>query len=117
MRVDQKYAVWLADEGARAFLGIDTQQPQGRWVVLGECIGEEAGVGFWLRVDRIEQWLAMGDTRSVTVSPPDCLIPWAYVITIQALGKFEDLKVVAGFKTEAPTATTSKGTSRRRQSR
>jgi hypothetical protein len=100
MRVDQKYAVWLVDDAARAFLGIDTQQPQSRWVVLGQCIGEEAGVGFWLRIDHIEQWIAMGDTRTITVSPPECLIRWAHVITIQALEKFEDVKVVAGFKTE-----------------
>ena len=112
MRVDQKYAVWLADDVARAFLGIDTQQPQSRWVVLGQCIGEEASVGFWLRIDHIEQWIAMSDTRNITVSPPECLIRWADVITIQALEKFEDLKVVAGFKTEA--STTPKRASRRR---
>ena len=117
MRVDQKYAVWLADEGARAFLGIDARQPQSRWVVLGECTGEEAGVGFWLRVDHIEQWFAVGDTRSITVSPPDCLIRWGFVITIQALGNFEDLKVVTGFKPEAAPPTASKAASRRRQSR
>src|SRR5437763_3753078 len=99
MRVDQKYAVWLADDVARAFLGIDTQQPQSRWVVLGQCIGEEASVGFWLRIDHIEQWIAMSDTRNITVSPPECLIRWADVITIQALEKFEGVKVVAGFQT------------------
>jgi hypothetical protein len=112
MRVDQKYAVWLIDDAARAFLGIDTDHPQSRWVVLGQCIGEEAGVGFWLRIDHVEQWTAMGDTRNTTVSPPECLIRWAYVITIQALEKFEDLKAVAGFKTES--STTTKRTSRRR---
>jgi hypothetical protein len=113
MRIDQKYAVWLADDGARAFLGIDTDQPRSRWVVLGECIGEEAGVGFWLRVDHVEQWTATGDTRNITLAPPECLVSWAYVITVQALGKFEDLRV-AGFKTEAPPAPTPKRTSRRR---
>jgi len=66
-------------------------------VVLGDCTGEEGGVGFWLRVDHIEQWMAMGDSRTITVSPPDCLIPWNYVITVQALSQFKDLKV-SGFK-------------------
>jgi len=112
MRVDQKYAVWLADDAARAFLGIDTDQPPSRWIVLGQCIGEEAGVGFWLRIDHIEQWIAMGDARNINVSPPECLIRWDYVVTIQALEKFEDLKVVAGFKTEA--SITPKRASRRR---
>ena len=97
MKESQKYAVWLTDEAARAFLGIDTQHPQSRWIVLGDCTGEEAGVGFWLRVDHIEQWMAIGDTREITVTPPDCLIPWNYVITIQALAQFRDLKVT-GFK-------------------
>jgi hypothetical protein len=43
MQVGQRYAVWLDDQAARAFLGIDTEQPQSRWVALGECIGEEGG--------------------------------------------------------------------------
>ena len=97
MKESQKYAVWLTDEAARAFLGIDTQHPQSRWIVLGDCTGEEAGIGFWLRVDHIEQWMAIGDRREITVTPPDCLIPWTYVITIQALAQFKDLKVT-GFK-------------------
>jgi len=113
MRVDQKYAVWLRDDAARAFLGLDTEQPQSRWVVLGECTGEEGGVGFWLRIDHVEQWIAMGDTRKIAVSPPDCLIPWAYVITIQAVGNFDELKV-AGFKPEPSTAAAPKRASRRR---
>ena len=54
MREGQKYAVWFTDQAARAFLGIDTAQPQSRWVAFGECTGEESGVGFWLRVDHIE---------------------------------------------------------------
>src|SRR2546429_3307456 len=70
MKEGQKYAVWLTDEAARAFLGIDAKQPQSRWVVLGECTGEESGVGFWVHVDHIEQWMAVGDSRTITVSPP-----------------------------------------------
>src|SRR5205814_9404757 len=106
MRVDQKYAVWLADDVARAFLGIDTEQPQSRWVVPRQCIGEQASVGFWLRIDHIEQWIALSDTRNITVSPPECLIRWADVITIQAPEHFEDWKVLAGFNTEAPITPT-----------
>jgi hypothetical protein len=97
MKEGQKYAVWLTDEAARAFLGIDAKQPPSRWVVLGECTGEESGVGFWVHVDHIEQWMAVGDSRTITVSPPACLIPWRYVITIQGLSEFKDLKVT-GFK-------------------
>jgi hypothetical protein len=102
MQVNQKYAVWLDDQVARAFLGIDTEQPQTRWVALGECIGEEGGVGFWFRIDRIEQWTAIGETRLVSVSPPDCLIRWSDVITIQALGNIEELRV-SGFKMVSPS--------------
>ena len=36
MKESQKFAVWLTDDAARAFLGIDAQHPQSRWVVLGE---------------------------------------------------------------------------------
>jgi hypothetical protein len=97
MREGQNYAVWLNEEAAHAFLGIDTKQPQSRWVVLGECTGEEAGVGFWLNVDRIEQWTAMGNDKSIKVTPPGCLIPWSYVITVQAMGELKELKVT-GFK-------------------
>lgn len=89
----QKYAVWLTHAAALAFLGIDTAQPQSRWVVLGEYIGDELAVGLWLRVDHIEQWMAIGQEKSIVVTPPDCLIPWHYVVTVQALGKYEDLKV------------------------
>jgi hypothetical protein len=35
--------------------------------------------------------------KRLLVTPPDCLIPWTYVITIQALAQFKDLKVT-GFK-------------------
>jgi len=62
MKESQKYAVWLTDEAARALLGIDAQHPQSRWVVLGDCTGEETGVGFWLRVDHIEQWILHRDS-------------------------------------------------------
>jgi hypothetical protein len=95
MKDGQKYAVWFRDDAARAFLGLDTDQPQSRWVVLGECIGEEWRVGFWLRVDHIEQWTAMGRPKNIAISPPECLIPWSCVITIQALGQFDDLKPAA----------------------
>ena len=40
---------------------------------------------------------AVCTARRLAVSPPACLIPWSYVITIQALSEFKDLKVT-GFK-------------------
>src|SRR6266478_5102820 len=103
MQVGQKYAVWVDDQAARSFLGIDSEQPRSRWVALGECIGEEGGIGFWLRIDHIEQWTAMGETRLISVSPADCLIRWSDVITIQALGNIEELRV-SGFKIVSPPA-------------
>jgi hypothetical protein len=94
----QKYAVWISDEAARAFLGMDPAESASRWVILGKFLdAEETGVGFWLRIDHVEQWTGMGETVARTVQPPECLILWAYVITIPALEEFKDLKV-NGFK-------------------
>jgi hypothetical protein len=116
MQVGQKYAVWLHDQAARAFLGIDTEQPQSRWVALGECIGEEGGVGFWLRIDHLEQWTATGETRPISVSPADCLIRWSDVITIQALGNIEELRV-SGFRMVSPPTAKPSATHRPRRSK
>jgi len=87
METGKKYAVWLKDDHARAFVGVDpmTSRPStpSRWLVLGEFLGEET-TGFWLRVDHVEEWTAMSRIGQVFFSHPACLIPWHAIITVQA---------------------------------
>jgi hypothetical protein len=93
MEKNRKYTVWLTDQGGRAFMG-KPDQPESRWRVYGEYVGSEPGVGLWMHVEYVEQTTAMGEPRLFAVSPPVCLVPWTYVITIQLQGeKFEGVKV------------------------
>ncbi len=81
-----KHAIWIEDSAARAFLGLRaptaSSSRSSRWAIL-------------------QEWTHDGDTWKVTgtmhVTPPTCLVRWNFVITIQLLEKFEDLKV-AGFQ-------------------
>jgi hypothetical protein len=99
-----KHAIWIEDSAARAFLGLRaptaSSSRSSRWAILGEFI-EEATIGIWIHVDHVQEWTHDGDTWKVTgtmhVTPPTCLVRWNFVITIQLLEKFEDLKV-AGFQ-------------------
>jgi hypothetical protein len=95
MTKNQKVAVWLTRDAALAFLGIDTPQPQSRWVVFGKYLSTEASIGFWMRVDHVEQWTAMGFDKRIKFSHPDCLLFWDRIITIQALDKFEGFEAPA----------------------
>jgi len=93
MEKNRKYTVWLTDQGGRAFMG-KPDEPESRWRVYGEYVGNEPGVGLWLHVEYVEQTTAMGEPKLFAVSPPVCLIPWTFVITIQLQGeKFEGVKV------------------------
>src|SRR5467141_3525862 len=50
MEKNRKYTVWLTDQGGHAFMG-KPDEPESRWRVYGEYVGNEPGVGLWLHVE------------------------------------------------------------------
>jgi hypothetical protein len=100
-------AVWISDDGARAFLGLtETVESVSRWAVLCD-LQEESPIGIWVRVHEIQQWTPSGThkwkaIRSWHVTPPDCVLRWDFIITMQRNVNFEELEP-PGFKpTETP---------------
>jgi hypothetical protein len=86
MEKNRKYTVWLTEPGGRAFMG-KPDEPESRWRLYGHYVGDEPGIGFWLKVEYVEQTTAMGEPKLFSVSPPVCLIPWTLVITHPAAGR------------------------------
>ena len=87
MHKEKRYTIWITDEAARSFLGIDPQPSDAkfntRWYIDGVYQGSEDPAGFWTRIARVVEWSATGAARTWEVSPADCLILWRSVITIQ----------------------------------
>jgi hypothetical protein len=44
-------AVWLRDDAARQIVGAQPSEQASRWVVKGVRVGDELGVGFWLKAE------------------------------------------------------------------
>jgi len=87
MEPRQQVALWLHDDAAKLFLGLDTKHPVSRWVVVGEVLDLTSPIGLWLDVFFVEERrpLAKGKTKRVRydVKPGQCLIRWEYIISAQ----------------------------------
>jgi hypothetical protein len=79
-------------------LGYDPSlQSQGRWAVICD-LQEHLPIGIWVRVHEVQEWTPTGKLhewkmiRTWKVSPPDCLLRWEFIVTIQRNVNLEDLK-------------------------
>lgn len=91
--------VWIYDDAARLFLGL--QRPEDevrRWAILGTVDREQAGVGVWLAIARLEERSGHEVTKVWTIQSEVCLIPWRFIITAQLLDKVTSETKVTGFQ-------------------
>jgi hypothetical protein len=78
--------LWIFDEAARLFLGLHCPKDEVcRWAIIGTVDREQAGVGVWLDITRLEERQGNDVTKVWTVQPSVCLIRWNYIITAQLL--------------------------------
>jgi hypothetical protein len=99
----QYLGLWLYDDAARLFLNLPrkaSKQQASRWLVLG-LVEDEAPVGLWISVDKIEERTPDGQrvSKKWAVTPPICLVRWEFVIHAQLFGKSDDTQVI-GFRAE-----------------
>jgi hypothetical protein len=91
MQPNQKVAIWIHDEAAKLFLGLESDRPASRWAVVGTVLPEmESPIGVWVDVAHVEERRTnamTGERTKVawTVQPGQCLIRWDYIITAQVL--------------------------------
>jgi hypothetical protein len=85
----QLLAVWIFQDAAKLFLGLETLPATVRWVVIGK-VEEVDGNGIWLSIDSLEERkfdLKPSDPIPTwIVTPKVSLIKWQFIITIQHLG-------------------------------
>lgn len=79
-------AVWLTDGYARLLLGVSPSSEASRWVTIGER-HEDASLGLWIKVERIEERRSDGKRIIYTINPNMCIVRWDGIITIQSLKK------------------------------
>jgi len=97
--------VWLYDKATRLFLNLprrSAKQRESRWLVLG-LVEDEASIGLWLAIDKIEERTPEGlsISKTWTVTPRICLIRWDFIIHAQLLGTIDDAKTI-GFRPTNP---------------
>ena len=90
MQANQKVAIWILDDAAKLFLGLEVGRPVGRWVVVGTVLPDmESPLGVWVDVAHVEERRTdeKGQLTKVawTVKPSQCLIRYDYIITVQVL--------------------------------
>ena len=100
--------VWLSDEGARHFLGLElSDEERSRWAFFGKVADDPKtleALGLWLTIERIEE-RELGTEATVkkiwTVTPRTCLIRFDFIITAQYFDP-DNPKEAVGFKVNAP---------------
>lgn len=89
METGEVLGIWLHDAAAKLFLGIQTERPLSRWVVIGTVM-EPTPIGIWVDVQHVEERrpATNGDEAKRVmwgVKPGQCLIRYDYIITAQRL--------------------------------
>lgn len=85
MGQENKWIVWLSQQGGQMLLGLPTTaSPKTRFCILG-TMTDEAAVGFWIEIDLIQEWSirVKRAMKEFTVTPRKCLIRWDFVTHIQ----------------------------------
>jgi hypothetical protein len=96
------FLVWVSDEGARLFLGLERPAEQrNRWAFIGEMtsVKELNALGVWMTIRRIEERERGTEAKIIktwSVSPKLCLIRYERIVHAQHLGKDSDGLI--GFK-------------------
>jgi hypothetical protein len=96
MATKDEIAVWLEDGAARKIVGAPSSDQASRWVVKGVRVGDELGVGFWLKVE---------ETIIREIRPADELKPPKHVLwgfkSGQLFIKWDAVLYLQGFEGEA----------------
>ena len=97
--------VWISDDGARQFLGLERPHDQrSRWVFVGKVADEPKALGLWLTIERIEE-RELGTEAKVkknwSVTPRTCLIRFDFIIAVQYFDP-DNPKEALGFKVNSP---------------
>lgn len=91
--------VWLSDEGAHQFLGLErSDEGRSRWALFGKVAGAPEAIGFWLDIEHIEQrelGMEVKIKKTWSVTPRTCLIRFDFIIAVQY---FHDPKESVEFK-------------------
>jgi hypothetical protein len=99
MQSGTSVVVWIYDEAARLFLGLERpEEEESRWAILGTVDREQEGVGLWLAITRLEERRGHEVTKVWTIQPEVCLIRWDFIITAQRLGEVTGDTKVTGFQ-------------------
>jgi hypothetical protein len=97
--------VWLTDDGARQFLGLDRPDDQrSRWAFFGKVADEPKVLGLWLTLERIEE-RELGTEAKVkknwVVTPRTCMIRFDFILVVQYFDT-DNPKEALGFKMNLP---------------
>jgi hypothetical protein len=95
--------VWLSDEGACQFLGLEQLQ-KSRWAFFGKVADEPKALGLWRTLDRIEERELGTDAKvkkNWVVTPRTCLIRFDFILVVQYFEP-DNSKEALGFKVSQP---------------
>ena len=100
----KQVVVWISDEGARHFLGLErSNEERSRWAFIGKVAEEPKALGLWLTIERIEE-RELGTEAKVrktwSVTPRTCLIRSEFILAAQSFK--DDPKEAIGFKVNSP---------------
>ncbi len=99
MQSGTSVVVWISDDAARLFLGLQRAQDEvSRWAIIGTVDREQVGVGIWLTVARLEERRGNEVTKVWTIRPEVCLIRWDFIITAQLLVGETNETTIEGFQ-------------------
>jgi hypothetical protein len=88
-------AVWLRDDAARQIVGAQPSEQASRWVVKGVRVGDELGVGFWLKAEET----IIRELRPTDEQTPKHVL-WGFK-SGQLFIKWETVRYIQAFEGEA----------------
>jgi hypothetical protein len=88
--------VWLEDGAARRIVGAPWSEQASRWVVKGVRVGNEMGVGFWLKAEET----IIREIRPADEGKPPEHVLWGFK-SGQLLIKWDAVLYIQGFEGEA----------------
>ena len=99
MQSGTSVVVWISDDAARRFLGLQRSQDEvSRWALIGTVDREQVGVGIWLAIARLEERRGNEVTEVWIVRPEVCLVRWDFIITAQLLDGETGETKIEGFQ-------------------
>ena len=97
--------VWISDEGARLFLGLERSKEVGRrWAFFGKIADDCKSLGLWVNIERIEEREFGTEAKLIqtwSVTPQNCLVRSDFIIAVQVFAKNNPREKI-GFKAKRP---------------